>query len=258
MRRLAVAALIALAAPAAMAARADVIQQQGLRITVDASIEPRVLPRTRPAPVTVRVGGRIATADGGRPPALRDLSIAVNRAGRLSSRGLPICSAPELQQKTTEAALAACRGALVGHGSFGANVDFEGAPAIPATGKVLVFNARVKGRPGMLLHLYGSRPVRAAFVLPFTISHRRRGRFGMVFSAQIPRLASGLGYITKLQLKIGRRYRSKGKRRGFLNASCAAPAGFTAGTFQLVKMTFSFEDGKKVISPLERYCRVRR
>ena len=45
-------------------------------------------------------------------------------------------------------------------------------PLIPARGEVLAFNSRIHGRPGMLLHLYGSSPVRAAFVLPFEISHQ--------------------------------------------------------------------------------------
>lgn len=243
--------------PLAAAAQGEVFQHESLRVAVDASIAPRALPRQRPAPVTVRLGGRISTADGTRPPALQELSIEVNRAGLLSSRGLPTCAPPRLQQTTTEAALAACRKALVGHGSFEASVDFPDAPAIPAEGKALVFNARVEGRPGMLLHLYGSRPVRAAFVLPFVISRRSRGRFGTVLTTRIPNLASGLGYITHLQIQIGRRYGYRGKHRSFLSASCAAPAGFSAGPFELAKMTFSFDDGRQVVAPLERNCRVR-
>jgi hypothetical protein len=258
MLRLAAVTVFALTALAAVAAHGEVFQHESLRVSVNASIAPHALPRQRPAPVTVRLGGRISTADGTRPPALQELSIEMNRAGLLSSRGLPTCSAPRIQQKTTEAALATCREALVGHGSFGASVDFPGAPAIPAEGKALVFNGHVGGRPGMLLHLYGSRPVRAAFVLPFAISHRSRGRFGSVLSTRIPNLASGLGYITRLQIQIGRRYSYRGGRRSFLSASCAAPAGFSGGPFELAKMTFSFDDGRQVVAPLERNCRVRR
>lgn len=257
MFRVAAVTVFALMTLAAVAARGEVFQHESLRVSVDASISPHVLPRQRPAPVTVRLGGKISTADGTRPPALRELSIEMNRAGLLSTRGLPTCSAPRLQQTTTAAALAICRGALVGHGSFGASVDFPGAPSIPAEGKVLAFNARVDGRPGMLLHLYGSQPVRAAFVLPFSISRRRRGRFGSVLTTRIPNLASGLGYVTRLQLQIGRRYSYRGGRRSFLSASCAAPAGFSGGPFELAKMTFSFDDGRQVVAPLERNCRVR-
>jgi hypothetical protein len=257
MRRLPiVAVLIAVGAlvPSPTGAK---VQQEGLRVTFDASIAPKTLPRNRPAPITVQLGGSIATVDGSRPPALQELSIAVNRAGKLSTKGLPTCTASALQQTTTEAALAACRGALVGHGTFGASVDFPDAPQIPAKGKVLVFNARVKGHPGMLLHLYGSSPVRAAFVLPFEVSRVRRGEFGTVLSTRIPTLASGLGYITELQLTIGRRYEFDGKRRSFLSANCAAPAGFTVGVFDPARATFSFSDGRKVVDGPSRVCRVR-
>jgi hypothetical protein len=241
----------------ASVAQGESIQKESLRVDFDASIAPRSLPRERPAPITVKIGGTIRSADGSRPPALRELSIDFNRAGRLSVEGLPTCTANKLQQTTTEAALAACRGALVGHGSFGANVDFPGAPVIPARGKVLVFNALVRGRPGMLLHLYGSRPVRAAFVLPFTVSHIRHGKFGTTFSTEIPQLASGLGYVTELQLQIGRRYGFEGERRSVLSARCAAPEGFSAGLFELARVKFSFADGRVVTGVLERNCRVR-
>ena len=71
---------------------------------------------------------------------------------------------------------------------------------------MLAFNSRTTGRAGVLLHLYGSSPVRAAFVLPFGISHRAKGKFGTVFSTKIPELASDLGYVTDIDLNIGRTY----------------------------------------------------
>jgi hypothetical protein len=258
MRRVAIAAaLLAVASLSAVPAKGEQRWQRPLRVEFDASVAPRALPRDRPAPITVRLGGSIGTTDGSRPPALRELSVAVNRAGTLFAKGLPTCTASALQQTTTEAALAACPGALVGHGTFGANVDFPGTPPIPASGKVLVFNARFEGRPRMLLHLYGSRPVRAAFVLPFSVSRSNHGKLGMVFSTRIPPLASGLGYITELHLEIGRRYGFEGKRRSFLSASCAAPPGFSAGIFELARATFSFSDDSTLVVPVSRDCRVR-
>lgn len=256
MRRFAIAALLVSTAIAAVA-RAEPLQKESLRVNFDASIAPRSLPRERPAPITVKLGGEISSADGTRPPALRELSIDFNRAGHLSAEGLPTCNANRLQQTTTEAALAACPGALVGHGSFGVNVDFPDVPVIPARGKVLVFNAIVRGRPGMLLHLYGSRPVRAAFVLPFVVSHIRDGKFGTAFSTRIPELASGLGHVTELKLQIGRRYGFEGERRSVLSARCAAPEGFSAGIFELARARFSFADGRVVTGGLTRECRVR-
>jgi len=258
MRRLAITtALFLLVLALAAVAHGELSQQGTLRVHFDGKLQPRALPRDRAVPVTVSLDGVIDTSDGSRPPQLREISIAVNRAGRVSVTGLPTCRASELQQTSSQAALKACRPALVGRGHFAAKVNFPGAPLIPARGEVLVFNSRSDGRPGLLLHLYGSSPVRAAFVLPFRISYRRHGDFGTVFSAKIPELASDLGYVTEIELKIGRRYHYGGKSRSFFSASCAAPAGFPGAIYQLAKATFSFANGQQLKTGLSRDCKVR-
>ena len=258
MRRLAISSVLILAVlTGAVAARGELIQQNNLRVHFDGQLRPHALPREHRAPVSVSLEGDVSTADGTRPPQLREMTIAVNRAGVVSSTGLPTCSAPQLQQTSTEAALRACRPALVGRGHFAANVDFPGAPLIPAHGEILAFNSRIHGKTGMLLHLYGSTPVRAAFVLPFEISHRRQGQYGAVFSTKIPELASGLGYVTEIEMKIGRNYSYKGERRSFLSASCAAPVGLSGGVFPLAQATFSFSNGQRLTTGLSRDCKVR-
>jgi hypothetical protein len=258
MRRLIISAVLALLAlTGAVAARGELIQQGSLRVHFDGKLRPHALPRERLAPVSVSLEGDVSTSDGTRPPQLREMTIAVNRAGVVSANGLPTCSAPQLQQTSSEAALRACRSALVGRGHFGANVDFPGAPLIPAKGEILAFSARIHGRPGMLLHLYGSSPVRAAFVLPFEISHRRQGRYGAVFSTKIPELASDLGYVTEIGMTIGRTYGYKGQRHSFISASCSAPAGFAIASFPLARATFTFANGQRLTTGLSRDCRVR-
>jgi hypothetical protein len=257
MRRLAITAVLLACLPAGVAAARQFVQQGTLRVAFEAKLLPRALPRERNAPVTVHLSGAIRTTDGSTPPQLREISIAMNRAGVVSATGLPSCHAPELQQTSTEAALAVCRGALVGRGHFAANVDFPGAPVFPARGTVLVFNSSTKNRPGLLLHLYGSSPVRAAFVLPFRITRKAKGKFGTIFSTHIPRLASDKGYVTDIDLTIGRKYRYRGSERGFISASCAAPAGFTGIPYELAKATFAFAGGQKLTSRLPGDCKVR-
>jgi hypothetical protein len=258
MRRFAISAfLVLILLTGAVAARGELVQQGNLRVHFEGRLRPHALPREHTAPVNVTLEGSVSTSDGTRPPQLRELTIAVNRTGVVSATGLPTCSAPQLQQTSTEAALKACRAALVGHGHFAANVDFPGAPLIPARGQILAFNARLHGRPGMLLHLYGSSPVRAAFVLPFEVSHRRQGKYGAVFSTKIPELASDLGYVTEIAMKIGRTYTYRGQPRSFLSASCSAPAGFPGAIFPLAKATFSFANGQHLSTGLSRDCRVR-
>jgi hypothetical protein len=257
MRRLAIAAVLLACLPAGVAAARQYVQKGTLRVAFEAKLLPQALPRERNAPVTVHLAGAIRTTDGSTPPQLREISIAMNRAGVVSAMGLPSCRAPELQQTSTEAALAVCRGALVGRGHFAANVNFPGAPVFPARGTVLVFNNSTKNRPGLLLHLYGSSPVRAAFVLPFKISRSTQGKFGTIFSTHIPRLASDKGYVTDIDLTIGRKYRYQGSQRSFISASCAAPAGFTSIPYELAKATFTFAGDQKLTSRLPGDCKVR-
>jgi len=257
MRRLIAATTLAFTVLAlAGSAQGELVQEGNLRVSFSGDLHPRALPRERPAPVTVRLSGSVGTVDGSRPPQLRQISIAVNRAGQVSVAGLPTCTAGQLQQTSTEAALALCRQALVGHGRFAVNVDVPNSILIPAHGRVLIFNTKEGGRAGLLLHLFGSSPVRATFVLPFKISHRAQGRFGTVFSTSIPRIASDLGYVTDLDLAIGRRYGYAGKRRSFLSASCAAPAGFPGAIFELARATFRFNGGQHLTTGLESNCRV--
>jgi hypothetical protein len=257
MRRLLLTASIALCLPAmAAAAYHQTVQKHNVRVSFEGELLPHALPRERPAPVTVHLAGEVDPVGEEPPPQLRELSVAVNRAGKLSTLGLPSCNAAELQQTSTEAALAKCRSALVGHGHYAASVDSANAPSIPAEGKVLVFNSTRGKRPSMLLHLYGSRPVRAAFVLPFTISRQAKGTFGTVFSTKIPRLAADLGYVDEIKLTLGRRYRYAGRARSFLSASCSAPPGFPGGVYKLARATFSFPK-VRLTSTLSGSCRVR-
>ena len=50
---------------------------------------PVALPRETPAPITVEVGGKITTTDGSHPPALRQMRVELNSAGKGESEGLP-------------------------------------------------------------------------------------------------------------------------------------------------------------------------
>jgi hypothetical protein len=258
MRRIAPAiALVAATLLSGAAAQGEQVQEGNLRVAFDARLAPRALPRDRPAPVTAHLESSIRTVDGSSPPPLRRISIAVNRQGRISFAGLPTCDPAELQQATTETALDRCRPALVGRGRFAANVIFPSTAPFPAEGRALIFNGRSRGRPAAFLHIFSSNPIRVTFVLPFEISRPPRGGFGTVFSAAIPRIAADTGYITGIELTIGREYRYRGSPRSFLSASCAAPPGFRTAFFTLARTTFSFADGRALTTSIARDCRVR-
>ncbi len=241
---------------AAAAARGETFEKAGIRIAFSGGFTPHALPRDRPAPVTIELNSSIEGEDGNQPPPLKSLEISLNSHGRLSTRGLPTCRSAALQSTTTAVALARCRPALVGHGSFGAALAANQGQ-IPANGKILAFNGRSGGKPAVYLHLYGISPVRATFVLPLAIEHRHSGRLGTVLATRIPVLAGGLGSITDVKLKIGRRYSFRGERRSFLSASCAAPAGFGLAIFPFARGGFRFSDGTTIETTLTRDCKVR-
>lgn len=256
MRRLVIAVtLVCALALGATLARAEVAQEGTLRITFDGGFTPKSLPRDRPAPITVRVEGGISTTDGSHPPPLKRLRIELNRAGTISSPGLPTCSQSRLQSTSTEAALARCRSALVGGGSFDATLAL--GSAVSAHGQALVFNGQAGSRNELLLHFFTSVPVRATLVLPLTIHTQAQGRYGTVLTTKIPTLAGGFGSITSIKLRIGREYSYRGERRGYISAACAAPAGFPGASFPFARGNFIFAGGHDIRATLNRACKVR-
>ena len=250
-------ALLLAALLSASVARGELTQSEGLRVAFDGGFSPSSLPRNRPVPVTVRIEGSIGTVNGSEPPQLRQVSFAINRNGKLFSSGLPSCPIELLQSTTSQAALARCRHALIGRGSFGADVDFPSLPLVPVRGRLLAFNGRSNGQPEILLHLYVASPAQVTLVLPFKVIKQSAGAFGTVLSSQIPKIAGELGYVTEIDLEIGRRYRYRGLPRSLLSASCAAPAGFPGAIFNFAKGSFSFANGQRLTTTLTRDCQVR-
>jgi hypothetical protein len=241
---------------AAGLATGEVYRSGNLQIAFDGSFAPHSLPRDRAVPVKVSVSGRIATTDGSHPPSLRWLRVELNRSGRLSTVGLPRCRASSLQSTTSATALSRCRSALVGRGHFAAELNGDGA-AFPSQGRILIFNSIAEGKPSLLLHLYGTLPIQSSYVLPMTIRQQAGGEFGTVLVTRVPKLAGGVGSITRLDLALGRSYSYRGERRGFLSASCSAPAGWSSALFQFARGTFHFAGGLNLSTTLTRDCRVR-
>jgi hypothetical protein len=248
------AALAALALSAL--AQAEITQKGNLRVAFDGKLSPHALPRQGSAPVRVAVGAKIATTDGSNPPQLRKISIAINRNGRFEPAGLPVCSLEQIQPSTTEDALAACRSSLIGEGSFSARVLLPQQAPFPSQGKVYAFNGRFHGKPAVLAHVYGTNPIPTSYTIPFVVSPSR-GTFGTTLSASLPQVTSEWGYVTGLQITLGRSFSSHGKKRSYLSAGCPAPKGFPGASFPFAKASFAFGGKKTITSTLARSCRVR-
>lgn len=249
---LSLAALFAVAVPA----RAELVEHGDLFVRFTGGLVPTKLPRDSRAPIEVSVQGTVKTLSGERPPALRRISIELNRGGVLDSRGLPVCRREDLASTGDGQALANCGDALVGRGSYLANTAFPEQLAFPAAGRILAFNARVGGRPAILAHIYGTEPVATTRIVTFRIQ-RRRGAFGTILSGSLPPSLNRYGYVRRIDLSFFRRFEYRGQPRSYLSAACPAPAGFPGAVFPFARASMGFDDGRTLSSTLTRSCRVR-
>lgn len=254
-RALALALLGAMLLGAAFA-HAEVTQHHHLRVSLNADLAPRALPRHGQAPVAVSLSGDISATDGSKLPRLKTLRIEINRGGRLEEQGLPACPLSLILTASSQRALSACRGALVGSGRFDANIVLHGQAPYPTTGRLLIFNGRKGGVPVLLGHIYSSKPFATSFVITFKITTRPRGTFGTVLSASLPEALGNWGYVTGIEMKLSRSFSFHGKRRSYVSAGCPAPKGFVgAVAFPLIRASFGFDGGRQLSSTLSRSCR---
>jgi hypothetical protein len=252
-----------LAGSSAPRATSSAISQQGnLRVTVSGKLHPRRLPRKGTAPISVAVGGLVSTTDGAPPPELKTITVEINRNGRFDTTGLPLCPIAKIQPASSSRALANCRSALVGEGSFTALAGFgEAETGVQETyatqGRLLLFNGTKGGKPVLFGQIYSARPFATSFVIPFSVKDISKGSFGTMLSATLPPALRSWGNLTGIEMKLSRRYAYQGKSHSYLSAGCPAPKGFGVAAFPLVRSTFAFEGGVSVTSTLTDQCKVR-
>jgi hypothetical protein len=231
------------------------IVKDGVEVSVSGELTPRTLPRRGMAPIGVKFGGTIGSTAPGGPPKLTKMTIAINRNGRLDTRGLPRCRIGHIDPSTNREALAACRSSLVGEGSFSANVKIPEQSPFPSQGKVLAFNGRLHGKPVIFAHIYGTRPLPTSYVLPFAVKSST-GTYGTVLEASFPAVTGEWGYVTGISMNLNRRFSSGGRTHGYLSAGCPAPKGLTRVPFPLARSSFVFDGGLTITTPpLIRTCR---
>jgi hypothetical protein len=246
-------ALVCLVGPAA----AEVSQQGSLITTFDGKLAPNTLPRSEPAPVAITVAGDVRSSKrNGQIPQLQDISVAINRAGHLYDRGLPICHVTSIQPATESNAREVCGAAIVGHGSVTVETHVPTQPPFQVDATLLAFNGPVvHGQKEILAQVYAQEPP-GAFVLTFKLN-RRPGMFGTVMSTKLPPEARGWAYLTSFEMTLHRVYRYAGAMRSFVSAACSAPAGFPGAVFPFAKATYGFDNSQQVRTTIVRNCHVR-
>jgi len=151
------------------------------------------------------------------------------------------------------------RSALVGRGSFTANIALKGqeGESYAAKGQLLVFNGEAKGKPVLFGQIYAAHPFATSFVITFEFSKIRKGEYGTALSATLPPALRSWGDLTGIQMNLARRYHYKGKSRSYISAGCPAPKGAHLASFRLARTSFAFSGGAQLSSTVSETCKAR-
>lgn len=246
---LAVGALVAVgAALVGGTAGAATVRVGTLVLHADGGFEPQVLPKRTYAPIHFQGHGDIETTDGSVPPALQHVKLDFDRDGHLTTTGLSVCPPDRIEGATPQQARQRCRGAIVGTGHIAAAVPLLGLGRISLSSPLTLFNGpRQDGNPTVVMHAQAPFPISETYVVVVPIE-RRHGIFGYRASFDVPPIAGGVGAITHLDAKIGRRYRVGGAERSYVSARCSDFILQTQGYF-------SFADGTVVYGSVFKVCR---
>lgn len=237
----------ALAALLASGADAALVEVNNLILHADGGFRPRVLPRSRFAPIEFSGHVDVAAKDGGRPVPLDQAIVDFDRDGRLSVAGLPVCQPQRIAEASTEEARRACRGAIVGSGTIEALISLAGGP-VPASSPLTIFNGPpLEGHPTVVIHARTTVPGTQTYAIVVPVE-RRPGAFRYRATLNLPPIAAGLGAITHIDVKIGRRYSADGRRRSYVSARCSDGILRTHGRF-------TFDDGTIIDGSVEKPCR---
>lgn len=225
------AAALLIAAASAYAIRAEIGKTV---VSATAELQPRELPRSGGAPVTLSTTTRINTKDGSLPPALKTLTFELDKNGFVETKGLPTCTEAKLEGTTPQQARSRCAKALVGEGTGTARVQMPGMAAVKMTSPLSFFNAPpTGGRPTIIAHAYETIPTAKTLLVPIVIEKVSDGRYGFRAEVELPEIAEGHGSPILAQGNIGVTYKHNGREVGFLNARCSG------GRLQVQgKMTF--------------------
>jgi hypothetical protein len=251
MPRLRLSAAIALGCalallPASAFAGGALVRVGDIVLHADGGFQPSSLPRHRFAPIHFEGYFEIGAKDGGEPVALEQAVIDFDRDGRLSAGGLPACPPERIANASTAEARQACAGAIVGTGKIEALIGLASGP-VAASSPLTIFNGPPdEGHPTVVLHARITVPATQTYAIVVPIE-RRRGGFRYRATLDLPPIAAGLGAITRVEVKVGRRFSVGGQRRSYVSARCSDGILRTHGRF-------SFADGTIVDGSVEKAC----
>jgi hypothetical protein len=240
-------AILAFAVLAEGALGAALVETHEIRLKLNADFQPLYLPVKSFAPVQFEGYLDITNPSGGAPPVLKQVVVDFDRDGRLDVAGLPTCAPERIAEVSVEEARSLCKSAIVGTGKLEALVSLPSGP-VPTSSALTLFNGpRQEGHPTVVVHARITVPATQtyAFVVPI---EKRPGEFRYRATMNLPELAGGLGAITHINVKIGRRYTAGGVKRSYVAARCSDHILRSHGIF-------TFTNGLVIEGVgLEKYC----
>jgi hypothetical protein len=109
----------------------------------------------------------------------------------------------------------------------------------------------------VLAHIFTSNPFPTSFVVAFGLHHISGGTYGTELDANLPQALGSWGYVDRIKLNLGRKYRFHGQRLSYFNAGCPAAKGTGQGSFPLARASFFFSGQQVLSGKVVKTCGVR-
>lgn len=232
-------------------ARAGALIESGpVALRVNAEFQPRLLPKHSFAPVEFEGVADIRPRGAPAPPALERIVVDFDRDGRLSVAGLPTCPPERIINASVAEARRLCKGAIVGSGEIEADVSLASGLVVARSPLTLFNGPPLAGHPTAVIHAQTTVPGTQTYAILVPIE-KRRGEFRYRTTVDVPPLAAGLGALTHIAVKVGRRYSVEGQRRSYVSARCSDSILRSQATFDFAG-DFTIEG-----TGLEKFCRSR-
>jgi hypothetical protein len=253
-RSLLVAAALAVSVAVAVAGIASAgnapvkVKVGNLEFIANGGFKPQALSKTKLTPIAFEASGQIKTLDGTHPPALKEVLVEADKNTAVTTKGYPKCKSGQLQSQDSAHAEAICKDAIIGKGTTNVEIAFPESKVVPVSSKLLVFNGgEAGGVVTYYIHAYITVPVPAAIVTTVKIKKIHHGRYGLLATATVPKIAGGSGSVTSFSLKIDKKFQYKGKTVSVLSAKCPD------GKLQ-AHATAIFADGTRASAEVIRTC----
>ena len=215
-----VSAVVGVGAVSAAGSKESVVVGN-VEFSAGGGFSPKALSKTTLTPIAFTAEGKIKTLDGTHPPALKEVLVEADKNTAVTTKGYPTCKSGQLQSQDTSHAEAICKSAIIGKGTTNVEIAFPESKVVPVSSKLLVFNGGESGGvTTYYIHAYITVPVPAAIVTTVKIKRIHHGRYGLLATASIPKIAGGSGSVTSFSLKIDKKFTYKGKQVSVLSAKC--------------------------------------